>query len=324
MERLSWIKLKSNRLEKARGNEKAEAYFKREPNEIEGFDQMWVSAIDNACTNNLKGVFRNYGVEFADNFGDYLDQSDEDGYRSIEDLASFKARQVYEVTGLPCIASRTSFEIEPEPPRGGTDSRGMPLRGKVNQRALSGYRFNDVGDHVDYIVEALKPHSEPTRVTRFKTCLCYYDGENEFFEYGELDCDIFYANSLRTYIPVSVAIDNMCKTLQLTVGLEYQQWMRKLMQEALGESKTNKARMNLRDRVLKEGRVLPNDIIDVSAFMDSKVDVNLMDECASDLANRFSKHRPTKILTVATTGTFILLCFLPIYIYIYICIFDWN
>lgn len=302
LKRISTIQLKSRRLENARINPKAKAYFQRPVNEIEGFDQMWISAIDNACQKNLKGVFRNYGVEFADNFGDFEDRSDEDGHRTIEDIASFKARNVFEVTGLPCIASRTSFEIEPELPRGGADARGAPLRGRVNQRATSGYRFNDIGDHVDYIVEALKPLSEPTRVTRFRTCLCYYDGEVEIFEYGEVFCDIYFANSLRTFIPMSIAIDDLCKSLQLTVGLEYQKWMKKMMQNALGESNTSKARINLRDRVLKEGRVLPNDIIDVSDFMDSKIDVNLMDECASDLANRFARYKPTKILTVATTG----------------------
>jgi xanthine phosphoribosyltransferase len=60
--------------------------------------------------------------------------------------------------------------------------------------------------------------------------------------------------------------------------------------------------IKLRDRVLKEGKVLPNDIIDVSSFMDSFVDVDLMDECANDLAERFISSKPTKILTVATTG----------------------
>lgn len=60
--------------------------------------------------------------------------------------------------------------------------------------------------------------------------------------------------------------------------------------------------IKLRDRVLKEAKVLPNDIIDVSSFMDSYVDVDLMDECANDLAERFISSKPSKILTVATTG----------------------
>lgn len=60
--------------------------------------------------------------------------------------------------------------------------------------------------------------------------------------------------------------------------------------------------IKLRDRVLKEAKVLPNDIIDVSSFMDAFVDVDLMDECGKDLAERFINSKPSKILTVATTG----------------------
>jgi xanthine phosphoribosyltransferase len=56
------------------------------------------------------------------------------------------------------------------------------------------------------------------------------------------------------------------------------------------------------ERVLRDGRVLPNNIVDVSKFMDSMIDVNLMDECAAELAERFLDLKPTKVLTVATTG----------------------
>jgi xanthine phosphoribosyltransferase len=315
-ERLSQIKITSSRLDKARNSPKAKEFFSREADRQEGYDRLWVSAIDNACFKNLVGVFQNYGIEFADNFGDWQDGSLDDALLySIEDVASYKARQVFEVTGLPCIASRTSFEIEPVPTKlstgatGGPGGIGAPAGGRataVNPRVASGYRFNDVGMHVDYICEALRTVSEPSRVTSFKTCLCYYDGEMEIYDYGVCDVDLLYSNSLRTFIPVSQAINEMIKTLELTFGLEYQQWL-KTRSEASKSLGLSPASIRLRDRVLKEGRVLPNDIIDVSAFMDSQVDVNLMDECARDLAERFMDVKPTKILTVATTGLVIAL-----------------
>lgn len=298
LQKLDEIKLYSPRLEKARKSPKAKAFFSRPPNQIEGFDVMWASAIDNACIPNLFGSFRNLGVEFADNFGDWEIGCEEDKFQSIEDIASYKARKVYEITGLPTIASRTSFEIEPAR----VVDKSTPMnRGFQNTRVTSGYRFNDVGDHVDYIVEALKLFSEPTRVTRFRSCFCFYDGEMEIFDYGELDCDIYFCNSMRTYIPMSSGISEIGKTLQLTFGFEFQGWLRKKVREAMKGS-DNKVSIKLRDRVLKEAKVLPNDIIDVSAFMDSMVDVNLMDECAAELAKRFEITKPTKILTVATTG----------------------
>ena len=298
LQKLSEIKLFSPRLEKARKSHKAKAFFSRPPNKIEGFDLMWASAIDNACVPNLFGNFRNLGVEFADNFGDWENGCESDKFQTIEDIASYKARKVYEVTGLPTIASRTSFEIEPAH----VADKSTPMnRGFQNSRVASGYRFNDVGDHVDYIVDALNLFSEPTRVTRFRSCFCFYDGEMELFDYGELDCDIYFCNSMRTYIPMSSGISEIGKTLQLTFGLEFQGWLRKKVREAM-KGNDNRVSLKLRDRVLKEGQVLPNDIIDVSAFMDSMVDVNLMDECASELAKRFEITKPTKILTVATTG----------------------
>jgi hypothetical protein len=67
------------------------------------------------------------GVQFADNFGDFEDNSEMDGLYSIEDVASYKARKVFEVTGLPVITARTSFEVEPiPPPRSGWCSTSFP------------------------------------------------------------------------------------------------------------------------------------------------------------------------------------------------------
>lgn len=298
LKKLSEIRLTSQRLENAKENPKAKAFFSREPNEVEGYDRLWVSAIDNVCMKNLAGVFRNYGIEFACNFGDWENGCEDDAMQSIEDIASYKARRVYEVTGVPCVASRTSFEVEPAR----IEDRSTPMnRGFKNTRITSGYRFNDVGEHVDFVVEALLPYSEPTRVTRFRSCFCFYDGEIEIFDYGELDCDIHFSNSLRTFIPMSSGIDGLGKTLKLAFGLEFQGWLRKKVRAAMSGNES-RVSIQLRDRILKEGKVLPNNIIDVSAFMDSMVDVNLMDDCAQELSNRFEIFKPTKILTVATTG----------------------
>jgi xanthine phosphoribosyltransferase len=298
LQKLSEILLNSQRLENAMDNPKAKAFFSRDPNEVEGYDRLWVSAIDNVCMKNLAGAFRNYGIEFACNFGDWENGCTDDAKQSIEDIASFKARKVFEVTGLPCVASRTSFEVEPAR----VQDKSTPMnRGFQNTRITSGYSFNDVGEHIDFVVDALKPYSEPTRVTRFRSCFCFYDGEMEIFDYGELDCDIHFSNSLRTFIPMSTGIDGLVKTLQLAFGLEFQGWLRKKVRDAMSGNES-RVSIQLRDRILKEGKVLPNNIVDVSNFMDSMVDVNLMDACAKELSNRFEVYKPTKILTVATTG----------------------
>lgn len=309
-ERMKNCQTTSRRLQKAAASPRAKDFFQRAPNAREGYDRLWVAAIDYACFKSLKGNIRNYGVEFADNFGDFLDGAAEDGLYSIEDMASFKARKVYEVTGLPCIASRTSFEVEPIPPEsltsfsgstiGGQGTKAAASVGVNNPKVLSGYRINDIQNHVDYIVEALKPMSEPTRVTRFTSCLCFYDGEMEIFEYGVCDVDMVFCHSLRTFIPMAQAIHNMIETLKLTFDLEYQKFLKVKRDDvsmagyygAGDDGGIGSASLKLRDRVLRDARVLPNDIIDVSQFMDSLVDVNLMDACAQELVSLFIGKDP--------------------------------
>ena len=124
----------------------------------------------------------------------------------------------------------------------------------------------------------------------------------ELFEFGELDCDIYFSGSMRTFIPMSSAINSMLKSLELALDLTYQSWLYSKVNDSTAGGVYSEASIKLRDRILKEGRVLPNDIVDVSSFMDAFVDVNLMDECAKHLAERFSKTKPSKILTIATTG----------------------
>jgi enamine deaminase RidA (YjgF/YER057c/UK114 family) len=112
---------------------------------------------------------------------------------------------------------------------------------------------------------------------------------------------------MRTYIPMSAGINELGKTLQLTFGLEFQGFLRKRVREALQKS-DNKVSMKLRDRVLKDAKVLPNTIVDVSSFIDSMVDVNLMDDCAKELATRFEKVRtqttPTQCFVSFFTSDF--------------------
>eukprot|EP00535_Pseudo-nitzschia_heimii_P009400 CAMPEP_0197180602 /NCGR_PEP_ID=MMETSP1423-20130617/5158_1 /TAXON_ID=476441 /ORGANISM="Pseudo-nitzschia heimii, Strain UNC1101" /LENGTH=751 /DNA_ID=CAMNT_0042630703 /DNA_START=218 /DNA_END=2473 /DNA_ORIENTATION=+ len=319
-EKMKDVRSRSNRLEKAKRSPNAKKFFQRVPNEREGYERLWAAAIDNVSYLPLVGNLRDYGVEFADNFGDFEDQSANDALNySIEDLAAWKARQVYEVTGLPTVASRSCFEIEPVPSASLNNFKDSVSTSSTNQaaaasrlsdpRVVSGYKINDISNHVDYLAEALKPLSEPDRVTRFTSCFCFYDGEIEIFEHGVLDCDLYFCNSMRTNIALSQATNLIIKTLQMTFGLEYQKFLTNRMNGAIfGDSSLpGTAGVKLRDRVLKDGKVLPNDIIDVSKFMDSKVDVDLMDACAQELSQRFVDTKPTKIMTVATTGLVIAL-----------------
>ena len=190
-------------------------------------------------------------------------------YRSIEEVASYKARRVHEVTGLPCVASRTLFEVEPIHPEdmdkvndvGGGGGGGGKKANQVQKSppVVTGYRFNNIGEHINRVVQALLSFLEPTRVTRFRSCVCYYDGKLELFEYGELDCDL-YLGSMRTFLPMSSAINSMLKSLELALDLQFQKWLRAKVNDATGSGAYSDTSLKLRDRVLKEAKLLPNDI----------------------------------------------------------------
>lgn len=58
----------------------------------------------------------------------------------------------------------------------------------------------------------------------------------------------------------------------------------------------------LRDRILKEGRNLGRGILKVDSFLNHQVDPHLMDECGRELAVRFRRVNPTKVLTAEISG----------------------
>jgi hypothetical protein len=83
---LSKMTIKCKRLEKAQNNPIAASFFASPVNEMEGYEQMWVAAIEDNFMQNLVAQFRSFGVQFADNFDTWEDQSPADAYRSIEDF----------------------------------------------------------------------------------------------------------------------------------------------------------------------------------------------------------------------------------------------
>ncbi|GAB1471322.1 xanthine phosphoribosyltransferase [Chloroflexota bacterium] len=58
----------------------------------------------------------------------------------------------------------------------------------------------------------------------------------------------------------------------------------------------------LKERILKEGKVLGGGILKVDSFVNHQVDPNLMDEAGRDFAKRFANVGATKILTAEISG----------------------
>eukprot|EP00966_Prymnesium_polylepis_P278011 6423789-Prymnesium_polylepis.1 len=58
----------------------------------------------------------------------------------------------------------------------------------------------------------------------------------------------------------------------------------------------------LKEKLLREATVLDASILKVSSFLNHMVDVELMEACGDELAERLEETQPTKVLTVEATG----------------------
>ena len=58
----------------------------------------------------------------------------------------------------------------------------------------------------------------------------------------------------------------------------------------------------LQDRISRDGKVLPGNIIKVDGFLNHRVDVSLLKELAEEFYTVFAKDKPTLIMTVEASG----------------------
>ena len=58
----------------------------------------------------------------------------------------------------------------------------------------------------------------------------------------------------------------------------------------------------LKERIVKEGKILPGDIVKVDGFLNHRVDTDLLSRIADEFASRFDLSGVTKVLTVEASG----------------------
>lgn len=58
----------------------------------------------------------------------------------------------------------------------------------------------------------------------------------------------------------------------------------------------------LEDRIVKDGIVLPGDVLKIDSFLNHQVDVKLMDEIGKEFHELFIDTNPDKILTIESSG----------------------
>lgn len=58
----------------------------------------------------------------------------------------------------------------------------------------------------------------------------------------------------------------------------------------------------LEEKILKDGRVLPGNVLKVDNFLNHQIDIGLMRQIAKEFAHRFRDYRINKILTIEASG----------------------
>ena len=58
----------------------------------------------------------------------------------------------------------------------------------------------------------------------------------------------------------------------------------------------------LEERIIKDGKVFPGDILKIDSFLNHQIDVELMDEIGAEFYRLFKDTQPDKILTIEASG----------------------
>ena len=58
----------------------------------------------------------------------------------------------------------------------------------------------------------------------------------------------------------------------------------------------------LEERIVKDGKVKPNNVLKVDSFLNHQMDISLMEEIGREFHRRFAGKRVTKVLTIEASG----------------------
>lgn len=58
----------------------------------------------------------------------------------------------------------------------------------------------------------------------------------------------------------------------------------------------------LEERILKDGKVYPGEILKVGSFLNHQIDIQLLDEMGKEISALFAEHKITKVLTLEASG----------------------
>lgn len=267
------------------------------PRRDDEWTDAWALAVAPRKAQELKNQYSRVGILIERNFPDFGPApSAEEQYSmaSIEDISRAKARVVYEATGLPSIAETHDLAIDP--PESGS---------KMNKTLQQGYYTRNVEVDGDIMIDRVRPISDENRATRFYSCVAYFDGEMEIVTHGSATVAITFSAARYATIAIACAFDELYKILSRRLGLTLCSPGPSSMHHSENDDGSKKKLAGatmLRERLMREGKMLKDGIIKVSSFLNHMVDVDLMEECGLELAERLRATMPNKVLTVESTG----------------------
>eukprot|EP00177_Eucheuma_denticulatum_P003792 GFKZ01006850.1.p1 GENE.GFKZ01006850.1~~GFKZ01006850.1.p1 ORF type:complete len:637 (-),score=115.82 GFKZ01006850.1:77-1987(-) len=263
----------------------------------EKWGDIWMLAVNNRKAKELHNQYSRVGIFIDRNFQDFQPTegcSDAFQNASLEELSLSKARQVYEATGLPAIAETSDFAIDP--PQSGSG---------INKTLQQGYYTRQI-EEIEGMVERVRPISNENRMTHFQSCVAYYDGEIEMTKQGTAHVAILFSGVQHVAVATTAALDELYKEHTRRFKLELDGSVGREGGDDRGEEgeqgKVLVGASMLKERILRDGKMLDEGIIKVSSFLNHMVDTELMEVCGQELAERLRHTMPSKLLTVESTG----------------------
>eukprot|EP00316_Scyphosphaera_apsteinii_P011386 CAMPEP_0119299936 /NCGR_PEP_ID=MMETSP1333-20130426/1930_1 /TAXON_ID=418940 /ORGANISM="Scyphosphaera apsteinii, Strain RCC1455" /LENGTH=708 /DNA_ID=CAMNT_0007301545 /DNA_START=102 /DNA_END=2229 /DNA_ORIENTATION=+ len=239
----------------------------------------------------MKATYANLRVLCHVNFADFAIGEDGRGELETADRALLKAQAVFLATGLPAIAESMVMYIA--------------ASGNKPQSEM----LYEPGEAMEGLISRFRPISEADRPVIYCASTAFVSENVTLQGYGEVEFPMLFASAERMSIAQSAAHDGLFKKVSDALDLpfvgnaafdEYYE-LSQQQKKGLLRKKTAGALL-LKEKIMREATVLAPDILKVSSFLNHLVDVELMEACGEELAERLQHTQPNKVLTVEATG----------------------
>jgi len=242
----------------------------------------------------MAATWANLRVLLAENFDD-LTTAVEDPAAEPDAAASalMKARALHAATGLACLAETTCVHVV-------GDGAKPPSETLYSAEAEGG---------VDEMLARMRPSSAPEREVFYSSAAAFVDANHTFVGEGGCSMPLGIAEARHATIATSTACDDLFVQVAEGLGLKFvgsdafdDFYKLQTLKKTGKLAKKTGGSMLLKEKILREATVLDASILKVSSFLNHMVDVQLMEACGEELAERLEDTQPTKVLTVEATG----------------------